>query len=331
MSPNDDNYNDVIEAETYGTDTDIESLLSDTTSLSSSAFTYQYENGRRYHAFRAGQYALPNDDKEQDRLDMLHHIWGLVLRGKLTLVPIDESKEIKVLDIGTGTGVFAVDFGDHYPKSDVTGYDLSPIQPRWVPPNVRFEVDDAESDWTRQKNSFDFIHSRNMIVGSIKDLEKYVKNIYDHLKPGGYAEFKEASGDRMYCDDGTYDEKNSPVAKYITLLNKGFQKMGVDLDPLKVVPLLEKAGFVDIKVVTKKAPVGTWPKDKHMKELGRWGLTQYVQATEAYGLAVFTRTLGMSQEDAKKVIEDANKAGGNTRVHGYWKVYVIVARKPEKC
>jgi hypothetical protein len=34
--------------------------------------------------------------------------------------------------------------GDLFPAANVLGIDLSPIQPEWVPPNVRFMVDDVE-------------------------------------------------------------------------------------------------------------------------------------------------------------------------------------------
>lgn len=40
--------------------------------------------------------------------------------------------------------------------------DLSPIQPKWVAPNVKFEIDDLEKDWTFKENYFDFIHSREL-------------------------------------------------------------------------------------------------------------------------------------------------------------------------
>jgi len=32
-----------------------------------------YENGRRYHAYKAGKYYAPNDEQEMDREDMKHH------------------------------------------------------------------------------------------------------------------------------------------------------------------------------------------------------------------------------------------------------------------
>ncbi len=34
--------------------------------------------------------------------------------------------------------------GDLFESANVLGVDLSPIQPEWVPPNVRFMVDDVE-------------------------------------------------------------------------------------------------------------------------------------------------------------------------------------------
>ncbi|KAF5674119.1 demethylmenaquinone methyltransferase [Fusarium circinatum] len=81
------------------------------TSLNSSVLNYKYENGRRYHAFREGAYLVPNDDKEQDRMDLGHHIYRLVLGGNLFLAPIGD-KVKRVLDLGTGTGIWAMDFAE---------------------------------------------------------------------------------------------------------------------------------------------------------------------------------------------------------------------------
>lgn len=55
-------------------------------------------------------YKFPNDEREQDRLDIIHHIIKLVLNDRLFLAPI-ENGPIRVLDIGTGTGLWAIEFG----------------------------------------------------------------------------------------------------------------------------------------------------------------------------------------------------------------------------
>ena len=42
--------------------------------------------------------------------DLQHHMFMMTLDGKLTLAPISNPQN--VLDIGTGTGIWATDFGE---------------------------------------------------------------------------------------------------------------------------------------------------------------------------------------------------------------------------
>ena len=79
---------------------------------------------------------LPNDELEQDRMDLNHHIYQLVLNGRLYQAPIGDSVE-RVLDYGTGTGIWAIDFAEMHPSALVIGTDLSPIQPSWLPGKIK--------------------------------------------------------------------------------------------------------------------------------------------------------------------------------------------------
>ena len=120
------------------------SIASDTTSIKSDILRYHFEHGRRYHAYKAGSYYYPNDEQALNQMDIEHHNQMLML-DKLHLSPISDPQEI--LDVGTGTGIWAIDVADSYPSAIVTGTDLSPTQPSWVPPNVRFEIDDFKDEW----------------------------------------------------------------------------------------------------------------------------------------------------------------------------------------
>jgi hypothetical protein len=155
---------------------DAGSTFSDTTSLYSDIMKYRFENGRRYHSYKDGEYWGPNDEEQNNQLDIAHNLYLLTLDGKLFLAPIGDSPQ-QVLDVGTGTGIWKMDFADQYPSAQVIGFDLSPIQPAWAASNVRFEVNDAsEADWGYMKNSFDFIHTRAM-YGSIADWPAFYQQV----------------------------------------------------------------------------------------------------------------------------------------------------------
>jgi methylase of polypeptide subunit release factors len=44
-------------------------------------------------------------------MDLAHHVYRLVLGGGLYLAPIKEDIQ-RVLDLGTGTGIWAIDFAE---------------------------------------------------------------------------------------------------------------------------------------------------------------------------------------------------------------------------
>ncbi|KAA8914987.1 TAM domain methyltransferase [Sphaerosporella brunnea] len=308
------------EDESYGSGN-----VSDTTSISSSILAYEYENGRRYHAFRSGKYALPNDEQEQDRLDMMHHIYSLLLGGQLHLAPLQDPH--RILDVGCGTGIWVIDMADKFPSAEVTGTDLSPIQPGWVPPNSMFVIEDAEGEWTWSK-PFDFIHVRGM-AGSIKDWPLLIKNAYESLAPGGYLEIFEAPVFDLLSDDGTYNDKTA-LWRYYSLVREASKKTGrsLQLDG-KFAEHFAKAGFVDYDVTVKKMPLGAWPADKRMKELGKWMALMVESGFEAYGLALLTRVLSLPTEEAKQLFEDCKKEVMNRTVHSYFHIHVMVAMKPD--
>lgn len=72
--------------------------------------------------------------------------------------------------------------GDLYPNTEFLGIDLSPIQPTYVAPNVKFFIDDMEHEngWTFSENSLDYIHIRHVTSG-VKDRKQLLERIYKYV------------------------------------------------------------------------------------------------------------------------------------------------------
>ena len=223
-----------------------------TVSITSSILDYKYENGRRYHAYREGAYYLPNDEAEQDRLDLYHHIFLLILDGRLYCAPIND-KPKRCLDVCTGTGIWAIDFADEFPDAEVIGTDLSPIQPSWVPPLCKFLIDDVESDWMYDE-AFDFIHGRGR-GGAIQNWPRYYEQVYRHLKPLGWIEQQEYETWHQSDDETMHDCPN--VKQWQEVLIETAEKSGKKLRIAKEQKQhMINAGFVNVSEEVYKVGYG---------------------------------------------------------------------------
>ncbi|KAF8248364.1 S-adenosyl-L-methionine-dependent methyltransferase [Wilcoxina mikolae CBS 423.85] len=258
---------------------------------------------------------------------MHHDIFLQLLDGELYKAPIKNPQ--RIMDVGTGTGIWAIDVADKFPETEVIGVDLSPIQPQWVPPKCKFEVDDAEQEWPYPSNTFDFVHARNIVQG-ISDWPKLMSEVFRCTKPGGYVELAEL-GSTVYCDDDSMADDNA-IKIYFETITYAMTKIGrPPANGEFLVRNLENAGFVDIVEDTKKQPIGPWPKDPKLKNVGAMVMLNTEVAFHSYGMAVFTRVLGMTTEEAERLCDAAFAAARNKNNHTYNLFHIVYARKPERC
>ncbi len=252
-------------------------------------------------------------------------MFSLLFDGKLFQAPISSSPQ-KVLDVGTGTGLWAIDFADQFPSAIVTGTDLSPIQPTWIPPNCRFEIEDCTQEWTFDEDFFDYIHVR-CLFGSIADWPAFYREAYAHLEPGGWFEQVEYSVDWI-CDDESippghiFRESSSRYVEAGELMGKTFEIL--DLQKAYI----EQAGLVNVVETRYKMPLGPWPRDPRLKEIGRWHLHEAYQGIEGWTLALFTRVLGWSFERVQVFLAQVRQGFKDKSVHAYTRVSVVYGQKP---
>ncbi|CAK7226011.1 hypothetical protein SBRCBS47491_006081 [Sporothrix bragantina] len=229
---------------------DAATINSSSRSLYDEELDYVMENGRRY----CGDYIFPNDELEQDRLRVVHQVFLNVFNFELTSAPLEDPKYI--LDIGTGTGEWAIGMAELYPYCEVVGVDISAIQPTAVPHNVFFEVDDCEVEWMRPDDTVDLVHLRDM-AGAFADWDFIFREALSCLKPGGYIEvldFHDQTGQTTnFLASFPPDSQIHAFARAIdeASIKAGRRRGTHHLEAGR----LERLGFVDVVISERAIPL----------------------------------------------------------------------------
>ncbi|EDU49821.1 conserved hypothetical protein [Pyrenophora tritici-repentis Pt-1C-BFP] len=287
--------------------------------------------GRLYPSYGKHAYGMPIDEKELDRIDLQHHKYTLLLRDRLFIAPIPDttlnSANARVLDLGTGTGIWAMDMADKYPLANIIGVDIAATQPAFVPPNCTFEIDDVEEDWPYRPDHFDFIHGRDLMT-AVRDWPRLIQQAYTHLKPGGWIQLASTIPGALSDDDTI--PPNSGYVESGRLYFEIAEKMGAPLDaPRAWNAQMKDAGFINVTDEVFKLPMGTWPRSKRLRTIGRLEQIMILEGGfEAYMLRGYTQMLGGRPEDLQIILALAKREVRDPAVHTYVQFHITYAQKP---
>lgn len=120
---------------------------------------------------------------------------------------------------------------------------------------VKFYIDDAESDWIYNAHErFNLIHGRGL-SGAINDWDRLCRQCYDNLHPGGWLEFQEPMAWVESEDDSM--ERAVNLRHWQQLCNDGAAQFGkVIMVGHTLKERLLNSGFVDVH--EKVVKVCTW-------------------------------------------------------------------------
>lgn len=83
-----------------------------------------------------------------------------------------------------------------------------------------------------------------------------------------------------------------------------------DMDPSK--------RFENVRTVEKLVPMGGWPKDKRLKEVGKFFKLQFLESgLDAYTLALFTRVGQWQELEIKALLAKVRKEMKEGKMHLY--------------
>jgi hypothetical protein len=74
----------------------------------------------------------------------------------------------------------------------------------YVPPNLRFEINDAEDEWNFSE-PFDYIHGRAVATCFTDPRSQMIQQAYKSLTPGGYLEIQDGAFPFKYIGDPPVD------------------------------------------------------------------------------------------------------------------------------
>ncbi|KAK1760048.1 S-adenosyl-L-methionine-dependent methyltransferase [Echria macrotheca] len=311
-------------------DDDAGSLASSTTSITESIFDYRRLHGRPYSSSATTEYWAPVDQTQNEAFDLLHNVHLMVSDDKLFQSPltISESSPARVLDVGTGTGIWAIDVAHQFPAAEVIGTDISAIQPSWVPANCRFVVDDALLEWTFPKDHFDLVHVR-ALYGCVPDWKAFYKQAFEHVKPGGW--FEHVEREVKIESDHVRIPPDHVFNVWANLFYTGGEKMGRSFAIAgghQMRELMEGAGFVDVKERKIKMPFHGWPRDRKLRDAGLMGQLALDQALDGLSTFLLTQVHGWSREQAVEFTNSFRKESRKLSNCGWIWSTVVYGKKP---
>jgi hypothetical protein len=120
-----------------------------------------------------------------------------------------------------------------------------------------------------------------------------------YTKPGGWVEFQDYDIQFYSSTNGTY-ERTGPIGQWASNMINSVTKFGIEAEPgPKLENWVKEAGFVNVVAKVFPLPLGTWPKDKRLKEIGAFNLISVLDNLEGVTLKAFSAALGWTPDEVK--------------------------------
>jgi SAM-dependent methyltransferase len=274
--------------------------------------------GRRYLA--DAPYLLPSDDQEINRLDFQHYMLRYALRGNYA-APIHQPGAI--LDVGTGTGRWALEMAILFPQANVVGMDLA-APPSEVlayqgmevrPKNYSFVQGDILQAFPFADASFDFVHQRLVFLAvPTARFQGVVNELVRVTRYGGWVELVEGGGLSQSSGDA--------VQTWLRWLGAASAQRGIDSrQGSQIAQFLTAAGLSSVRAHEYLLPAG-----KHGGRLGAMLASNFYAIIEAFRAPIVGAGIA-SLEEYNNIVSAVQADVGSGRC--FWQVYLAYGQRQQ--
>ncbi|KIW35826.1 hypothetical protein, variant [Exophiala oligosperma] len=296
---------------------------SSTYSVNSEDLGYWWLGNRLY----GRGFPFPIDDRAKEDHDARHAVFKKILKNRNFCAPVS-LEGADVLELYTRTGKLAMEIADENPACSVIGVDESQMQVELVPPNLRFEICEDDNSWTWRR-PFRFIIMRQHGV-FVKDLPGLIRRCSEILEDGGWIEFQLLTlSHHSQSEQQVPTGEESKVRDIHRYLSRGLAKLGLQLDIHdKLTQMLEEKSFHNLEHREFPVPLGRWPKDKELKDLGNLWLEVLHGELEALMLLPLSEGLKLDYQHIQLILKDIrNDLTRCARSQWVTKVHIVYAQK----
>jgi ubiquinone/menaquinone biosynthesis C-methylase UbiE len=197
-------------------------------------------------------YLLPKDALEDQRLNYQHHALYKTISNHY-LAPLTPTSAQTILDVGTGTGIWAVEMSHLFPQAHVLGVDVALSSlPRPLPSTCLFVQANLLHGLPFPDGQFTYTHQR-LLVAAIPALHwpGVVHELARVTRPGGWIELLEI---------GNVIQNAGPATKrLLTWMTDISKVLGFETAVLRRLgDLLKQAGCQDVESQDIPVPLGAW-------------------------------------------------------------------------
>ncbi|KAK7018256.1 S-adenosyl-L-methionine-dependent methyltransferase [Favolaschia claudopus] len=193
---------------------------------------------------------------------MQHNSLKKIFDDKILLAPVTLTAKDRVLEIGTGPGLWLMEYAQTVdPSVNFVGVDISSrLFPVSAPANIKFQIESVLNlpvEWT---NTFALVHQRLLMMAlQIPEWKQAIGEIYRVMRPGGWVQI----GECFAWIEGEAPDKPCMmklIDMYWSLIR--LRKIWIECAASGLLPeMLRAAGFVDVRSEKRDMPIGKWAGD----------------------------------------------------------------------
>ncbi|KAG6045980.1 hypothetical protein E4U33_001262, partial [Claviceps sp. LM78 group G4] len=259
-------------------------------------------------------YLLPVDDDEISRLDSQHKLYLTAMEGNLGCAPVEAPRQ--VLEVATGTGIWALEYATLNPTCHVVGTDISAIQCPHTRPNLKFVLHDFEKEaWPADDHGrdYDYIHFRYTII-CFDSTPVILRRAFELLRPGGWIEFYEPTQSFVRLGKSPEGLEDTAFGKWADLIVQVTRREGRDLTKTgHFATWLREAGFINVTEKRFGLPINAWPRDGRLKQMGRLSFKNEIAMVSSLGPVL--RKAVPDEAEARAIEEGARRDLQDPNMH----------------